>query len=141
MEILHREPGLVFRPDCGGHLPAPTSSEEHMMGTVRRVTRNVKRWSSASMALRWTAAAMLEAKKGFRRLKAYKQLPALKEVALQRWHYERLTSNKESLAQQAKALHSLTNGSRSLCFSTEPRGNARSPVRCNDGRPPSSGEQ
>jgi hypothetical protein len=33
------------------------------------------------MALRWTAAAMHEAKKGFRRLKAYKQLPALR-VAL-----------------------------------------------------------
>jgi hypothetical protein len=30
------------------------------------------------MALRWTAAAMLEAKKGFRRLKAYKQLPTLR---------------------------------------------------------------
>jgi hypothetical protein len=26
------------------------------------VSRNVKRWRSASMALRWTAAAMLEAK-------------------------------------------------------------------------------
>ena len=30
------------------------------------------------MALRWTAAGMLEAAKGFRRLKAYRQLPALK---------------------------------------------------------------
>ena len=30
------------------------------------------------MALRWTAAGMLEAAKGFRRLKAYKQLPILK---------------------------------------------------------------
>jgi hypothetical protein len=30
------------------------------------------------MALRWIAAAMNEAKKGFRRLKAYKQLPALR---------------------------------------------------------------
>jgi len=29
------------------------------------------------MALRWTAAAMLEAKKSFRRLKAYRHLPAL----------------------------------------------------------------
>ena len=45
------------------------------MGTVRRVCRNVKRWRSASMAMRWTAAAMQEAAKGFRRLKAYKQLP------------------------------------------------------------------
>jgi hypothetical protein len=30
------------------------------------------------MAMRWTAAAMIEAKKGFRRLKAHKQLPALR---------------------------------------------------------------
>jgi len=56
---------------------ACTNIIENMMGTVRRVTRNVKRWSSPSMALRWTAAAMHEAKKGFRRLKAFKQLPAL----------------------------------------------------------------
>jgi putative transposase len=64
---------------------------ENMMGTVRRVTRNVKRWSSSSMALRWTAAAMNEAKEGFRRLKAYKQLPALR-VALAA-HYEKQTNN------------------------------------------------
>ena len=30
------------------------------------------------MALRWTSAAMLEAANGFRRLKACKQLPALR---------------------------------------------------------------
>jgi hypothetical protein len=30
------------------------------------------------MALRWTAAGMMEAIKGFRRLKAHKQLPILK---------------------------------------------------------------
>jgi hypothetical protein len=41
-----------------------------MMGTVRRVCRNVKRWRNAAMALRWTAAGMMEAAKGFRRLKA-----------------------------------------------------------------------
>jgi hypothetical protein len=40
--------------------------------------RNVKRWRSASMAMRWTAATMQEAAKGFRRLKAHKQLPALR---------------------------------------------------------------
>ena len=34
------------------------------------------------MALRWTAAAMLEATKGFRRLKAYKQLPKLRDALL-----------------------------------------------------------
>ena len=57
---------------------ACTNSIENMMGTVRRVCRNVKRWRNAAMALRWTAAGMMEAVKGFRRLKACKQLPILK---------------------------------------------------------------
>ena len=63
---------------------ACTNIIENMMGTIRRVSRNVKRWRSASMALRWTGAAMLEAKKGFRRLKAYKQLPALRAALIAR---------------------------------------------------------
>jgi hypothetical protein len=79
---------------------ACTNIIENMMGTVRRVARNLKRWSSSSMALRWIAAAMNEAKKGFRRLKAYKQLPALR-VALAA-HYEKETNNR-ALVQTAKA--------------------------------------
>jgi putative transposase len=63
---------------------ACTNIIENMMGTIRRVSRNVKHWRSASMALRWTAAAMLEAKKGFRRLKAYKQLPTLRAALIAR---------------------------------------------------------
>jgi len=57
---------------------ACTNAIENMMGTVRRVSRNVKRWRNAAMALRWTAAGMLEAIKGFRRLKAHKYLPVLR---------------------------------------------------------------
>jgi putative transposase len=57
---------------------ACTNIIENAMGTVRRVCRNVKRWRSAAMAMRWTAAAMQEAAKGFRRLKAHKQLPTLR---------------------------------------------------------------
>src|SRR6202008_4274755 len=79
---------------------ACTNIIENMMGTVRRVTRNVKRWSSPSMALRWTAAAMHEAKKGFRRLKAFKQLPALRAALAA--HYDN-QSNNSALAQKAKA--------------------------------------
>ena len=56
-----------------------------MDGTVRRVSHNIKRWRDASMALRWTAAGMMEAAKGFRRLKARDQLPTLRD-ALQRHH-------------------------------------------------------
>lgn len=61
---------------------ACTNIIENMNGTIRQVTRNVKRWRDASMALRWTAAGMMEAKKGFRRLKAYRQLPLLKAALL-----------------------------------------------------------
>jgi len=79
---------------------ACTNIIENVMGTVRQVSRNVKRWQSASMALRWTAAAMLEAKKGFRKLKAYKQLPALRAALVA--HYQ-TASNNYPLAQKAKA--------------------------------------
>ena len=57
---------------------ACTNAIENMMGTVRRVSRNVKRWRNPAMALRWTAAGILEATKGFRRLKAHKYLPMLR---------------------------------------------------------------
>ena len=61
---------------------ACTNIIENMMGSVRRVCRNVKRWRDAPMlALRWTGAAMLqEAAKGFRRLKAHKQPPVLRKA-------------------------------------------------------------
>ena len=57
---------------------ACTNIIENMNGTIRQVCRNVKRWRDAKMVLRWTAAAMLEAAMGFRRLKAHKQLPILR---------------------------------------------------------------
>lgn len=49
-----------------------------MTGTVQRVCGNVKPRQNVDMALRWTAAGMMEAVKGFRRIKAHKQLPTLK---------------------------------------------------------------
>jgi putative transposase len=79
---------------------ACTNIIENMMGTVRRVCRNVRRWRSASMAMRWTAAAMQEAAKGFRRLKAHKQLPALR-VALEA--HQTRHSARGVLARQANA--------------------------------------
>jgi putative transposase len=63
---------------------ACTNIIENVMGTVRRVCRNVKYWRAPSMALRWAAAAMQEAKKGFRRLKAHKHLPALRTALMER---------------------------------------------------------
>ena len=82
---------------------ACTNIIENMLGSVRRVCRNVKRWRDASMALRWTAAAMLEAAKGFRRLKAKSQLPQLRAALLA---YQRKSSRPPALA-QAHMPHSL----------------------------------
>ena len=57
---------------------ACTNIIENMNGTVRRVCRNVKHWRDPSMALRWTAAGMIEAAKGFRRLQGRKHLTLLR---------------------------------------------------------------
>jgi len=59
--------------------------------TLRQVCRNVKRWRDGRMALRWTATAMLEAAKTFRRLKAHKQPPILTAALLQ--HQQRLLAD------------------------------------------------
>src|SRR5262249_21169743 len=69
-------------------LLACTNVIENIMGTVRRVWRNVKRWRNAAMALRWTADGMLEANKRFRRLRAHKHLPVLRAaLAVRRCKY------------------------------------------------------
>ena len=79
---------------------ACTNIIENMLGTVRRVCRNVKRWRNGSMGLRWTAAATQEAAKGFRRLKACKQLPLLRAalVAHQSKHVDETTLEPDALA-------------------------------------------
>jgi hypothetical protein len=54
-----------------------------MIECVRRTSRNVKRWQSGAMALRWTAAGMLEAERQFRRIIGYRDLASL-AVAIER---------------------------------------------------------
>jgi transposase-like protein len=60
-----------------------TNPCESMIDCVRTTQRNVKRWSSGEMGLRWTAAGMLEAEKQFRKVIGYTQLPQL-AVAIER---------------------------------------------------------
>ena len=62
---------------------------------VRRTQRNVKRWSSGEMALRWTAAGMLEAERQFRRIIGYRDLAAL-VVAIERDHDRRRATHTTS---------------------------------------------
>ena len=56
---------------------ATTNPIESCLSTVERVARNVKRWQAGDQALRWTATGLLEAEKKFRRVKGYRELPAL----------------------------------------------------------------
>ena len=54
-----------------------TNPCESMIETVRRTSRNVKRWQSGEMRLRWTAAGMLEAERQFRRIIGHTDLAKL----------------------------------------------------------------
>jgi len=65
-----------------------TNPCESMIEIVRRTQRNVKRWSSGEMALRWTAAGMLEAEKQFRKIIGYRDLATL-VIAIERDHEAR----------------------------------------------------
>jgi putative transposase len=60
-----------------------TNPCESMIECVRRTSRNVKRWQSGDMALRWTAAGMLEAEQQFRRVIGYRDLAKL-AIAVER---------------------------------------------------------
>jgi len=56
---------------------ASTNPCESMIECVRCTSRNVKHWQSGEMALRWTAAGMLEAERQFRRIIGYRDLAKL----------------------------------------------------------------
>jgi putative transposase len=54
-----------------------TNPCESMIECVRRSSRNVKRWQSGEMCLRWTAAGMIEAERQFRRIVGHADLAKL----------------------------------------------------------------
>jgi putative transposase len=56
---------------------ASTNPCESMIETVRRISRNVKRWQNGDMCLRWTAAGMREAQAQFRRVIGHGELAKL----------------------------------------------------------------
>jgi putative transposase len=70
----------LTRLGIGGNLRETLESTnpcESMIECVRRTSRNVKRWQSGDMCLRWTAAGMLEAEHQFRRIIGYADLAKL----------------------------------------------------------------
>ena len=67
---------------------ASTNIMESVNSVIARASRNVTRWRNASMGLRWTAAGMLMAQQGFRRVNGHMHLPKL-AAALDRVYEER----------------------------------------------------
>jgi len=73
-----------------------TNPCESMIDCVRTTQRNVKRWSSGEMGLRWTAAGMLEAEKQFRKVIGYLQLPQLAVAIERRLHLHHPNPTQEA---------------------------------------------
>jgi transposase-like protein len=70
----------LTRLGIGGNLKRTLESTnpiESMIEFTRRTSRNVKRWQSGDMCLRWTAAGMLEAERQFRKIIGYSTLATL----------------------------------------------------------------
>ena len=85
---------------------ASTNPCESMIETVRRVARNVKRWQSGDMCLRWTAAGMREAEAQFRRIIGHTELAKLaivveRDVAAKRTADALTTSSHTTVATAA----------------------------------------
>ena len=73
-----------------------TNPCESMIETVRRTSRNVKRWQSGEMCLRWTAAGMLEAERQFRRIIGHADLARLALAVERQLHRHTATTQEVS---------------------------------------------
>lgn len=69
-----------------------TNAIENIFSSVRRISGRVKRWNGGKMILRWSAASLLEAEKGFQRIRGYKQIPKLIEALKTHVEKQRLAS-------------------------------------------------
>jgi transposase-like protein len=56
---------------------ATTNCIENLIGTLRHVTRNIKRWRDGDMRRRWLGLGLLRAAERFRRIKRHRELDAL----------------------------------------------------------------
>jgi transposase-like protein len=82
---------------------ASTNPIESMIEIIRHTSRNVKRWQSGDMCLRWTAAGMLEAETQFRKVVGYSDLAKLalaveRDLAAQRTPIHTTTQEENALS-------------------------------------------
>ena len=78
-----------------------TNLIENLFSRVREISRRVKHWQSGTMVLRWTAAGVLEAERGFRKLAGYRAMPVL--IAALRTRDNQLNRSQQGVDQSEKA--------------------------------------
>ena len=78
-----------------------TNLIENLFSRVREIGRRVKHWQSGSMVLRWTAAGVLEAERGFRKLAGHRAMPEL--VAALRAHDSQFNRSRQGVDESEKA--------------------------------------
>ena len=57
-----------------------TNAIENLIGSSRRISRNVTRWRAGDMISRWAAVGLLQAEQHFRRVRGYRYLSLLKRA-------------------------------------------------------------
>lgn len=72
-----------------------TNPIESMNGRIRAMIKRVKKWQDGTMILRWTASALGEAAKGFRRMKGAVDMPKL--IAALRAHDQKLSTPSKTV--------------------------------------------
>jgi len=78
-----------------------TNAIENLFSTVRSVSHRVKRWRGGMMILRWTAAGLLEAERGFRRIRGHRHMSKL--VSALQEHERKVGVNHEIDAMRESA--------------------------------------
>jgi putative transposase len=78
-----------------------TNLIENLFSRVREIGRRVKHWQSGTMVLRWTAAGVLEAERGFRKLAGHRAMPDL--IAALRAHHNQFNCSRQRVDESEKA--------------------------------------
>jgi len=74
-----------------------TNPIENLNGAVAHYCRNVRRWRDGQMLLRWVGSALIEAGRGFRRIRGYRDSTKLC-VALERQGSAHIIASERKVA-------------------------------------------
>lgn len=78
---------------------ATTNAIENLNGAIRRTARNVKTWKDGSMVVRWTAVAVDDASKRFRKVRGVEGMPKL--VAALKAHADAVAGRVDDVSKAA----------------------------------------